>query len=77
MYVSELLAIFTNTTSDHIQVVGWGWWGATKWQKKELSSRAGRYDDNYRLSWYVIMTITINYHCDIITNFSNYIFASL
>ena len=36
--LAELPAIlgsfFTNTTSDFIGVVGWGWWGATKWQEK-------------------------------------------
>ena len=42
-----------------------------------LVYRAGRYDDNYHLSQYVIMTITVNYHGDIIGNVSNYIFASL
>ena len=35
---AELLAIldsfFTSTTSDYIGVVGWGWWGATKWRGK-------------------------------------------
>ena len=33
--LAELSAIldsfFTNTTSDFIGVVGWGWWEATKW----------------------------------------------
>ena len=42
-----------------------------------LVSRSGRYDDNYRLSQYVVMTITVNYHGDIIGNVSNYIFATL
>ena len=36
--LAELPAIldsfFTNTTSDYIGVVGWGWWGATKWRGK-------------------------------------------
>ena len=32
---------------------------------------------NYRLSWYVIMMITVNYHGDIIGNVSNHIFATL
>ena len=27
-------SFFTNTTSDFIGVVGWGWWGATKWWGK-------------------------------------------
>ena len=35
--------------------------------------RAGRYEDNYRLSQYVTITITVNYHGDIIKNVSNYI----
>ena len=26
-------SFFTSTTSDYIGVVGWGWWGATKWQE--------------------------------------------
>ena len=34
--LAELPAIldgfFTSTTSDYIGVVGWGWWGATKWR---------------------------------------------
>ena len=42
-----------------------------------MHTRAGRYDDNYRLLRYVIMMITVNYHGDIIGNVSNYIFASL
>ena len=42
-----------------------------------LNPRAGRYDDNYHLSQYVIMAITVYYHGDIIKNFSNYIFAGL
>ena len=25
-----LYSFFNNTTSDFIEVVGWGWWGATK-----------------------------------------------
>ena len=33
--LAELPAIldsfFTSTASDYIGVVGWGWWGATKW----------------------------------------------
>ena len=37
-YIAELPAIldsfFTNTTSDYIGVVGWEWWGATKWWGK-------------------------------------------
>ena len=44
---------------------------------KALGNRAGRYDDNYRLSRYVIMKITVNHHGDIIGNFINYISASL
>ena len=36
--LAELPAIldsfFTSTTSDSIGVVGWGWWGATKWRGK-------------------------------------------
>ena len=36
--LAELPAIldsfFTSTTSDYIGVVGWGWWGATKWRGK-------------------------------------------
>ena len=36
--LAELSAIlgsfFTSTTSDYIGVVGWGWWGAAKWQGK-------------------------------------------
>ena len=36
--LAELPAIldsfFTNTTSDYIGVIGWEWWGATKWQGK-------------------------------------------
>ena len=27
-------SFFTSTTSDYIGVVGWEWWGATKWQEK-------------------------------------------
>ena len=27
--------------------------------------RAGQYGNNYRLSWYAIMMITVNYHGDI------------
>ena len=27
-------SFFNNTTSDFIGVVGWGWWGATKWRGK-------------------------------------------
>ena len=42
-----------------------------------VTIRAGRYDDDYRLSRYVIMTITVNYHGDIIGNVSNYIFANM
>ena len=42
-----------------------------------LSGRAGPYDDNYHLSWYVIMMITVYYHSDIIRNVINYIFANL
>ena len=38
--LAELPAIldsfFTSTTSDYIGVVGWGWWGATKWQGKHM-----------------------------------------
>ena len=37
--LAELPAIldsfFTSTTSDFIGVVGWGWWGATKWRGKK------------------------------------------
>ena len=29
-------SFFTSTTSDYIGVVGWGWWGATKWQGKHM-----------------------------------------
>ena len=36
--LAELPAIldsfFTSTTSDYIGVVGWGWWGASKWRGK-------------------------------------------
>ena len=36
--LAELPAIldsfFTSTASDYIGVVGWGWWGATKWRGK-------------------------------------------
>ena len=38
--LSELPAIldcfFTSTTSDYIGVVGRGWWGTTKWQRKHM-----------------------------------------
>ena len=27
-------SFFTSTRSDYIGVVGWGWWGATKWRGK-------------------------------------------
>ena len=29
-------SFFNNTISDFIGVVGWGWWGATKWLGKTL-----------------------------------------
>ena len=29
-------SFFTSTTSDYIGMVGWGWWGATKWQGKHM-----------------------------------------
>ena len=29
-----LNSFFTSTTSDYLEVVGQGWWGATKWQGK-------------------------------------------
>ena len=39
--LAELPAIldsfFTNTTSDFIGVVSWGWWGATKWWGENTS----------------------------------------
>ena len=31
-------SFFTSTTSDYIGMVGWGWWGATKWRGKHTSS---------------------------------------
>ena len=27
----SILNIFVSTISDYIGMVGWGWWGATKW----------------------------------------------